>query len=45
MKTEFLKVFKLYQFDAYKLIEAEFDTDETENLNQKFGNRKNTFQN
>ncbi len=45
VKTEFLKVFKLYQFDAFKLMENEFDNDETENLNQKFGNRKNTFQN
>ena len=45
VKTEFLKVFKLYNFDAFKLIEADFDTDETENLNQKYGNRKNTFQN
>jgi|SRR4051812_44638668 anti-sigma B factor antagonist len=45
VKTEFIKVFKLYNFDAFKLMEAEFDSDETENLNQKFGNRKNTFQN
>lgn len=45
VKTEFVKVFKLYNFDAFKLIEAEFDSDETENLNQKFGNRKNTYQN
>ena len=45
VKTEFIKVFKLYSFDAFKLIEAEFDCDETENLNQKFGNRKNTYQN
>lgn len=45
VKTEFIKVFKLYNFDAFKLIEAEFDSDETENLNQKFGNRKNTYQN
>lgn len=45
VKTEFLKVFKLYNFDAFKLIEDEFNNDETENLNQKFGNRKNTFQN
>lgn len=45
VKTEFLKVFKLYNFDAFKLMEAEFDSDETENLNQKFGNRKNTYQN
>jgi len=45
VKTEFLRVFKLYNFDAFKLIEAEFDNDETETLNQKYGNRKNTFQN
>lgn len=44
VKTEFLKVFKLYNFDAFQLMEKEFDNDETENLNQKFGNRKNTFQ-
>jgi anti-sigma B factor antagonist len=44
VKTEFIKVFKLYQFDAFQLMEKEFDTDETENLNQKFGNRKNTYQ-
>jgi anti-sigma B factor antagonist len=45
VKTEFMKVFKLYNFDAFKMIEADFDSDETENLNQKYGNRKNTFQN
>ncbi|MGZ3790106.1 MAG: STAS domain-containing protein [Bacteriovorax sp.] len=45
VKTEFIKVFKLYNFDAFKLMEAEFDSDETENLNQKYGNRKNTYQN
>ena len=45
VKTEFMKVFKLYNFDAFKLIEADFESDETENLNQKYGNRKNTFQN
>lgn len=45
VKTEFMKVFKLYNFDAFKLIEADFDNDETENINQKYGNRKNTFQN
>ena len=45
VKTEFLKVFKLYNFDAFKLIVTDFESDETENLNQKYGNRKNTFQN
>ncbi|MBT7610471.1 MAG: STAS domain-containing protein [Bacteriovoracaceae bacterium] len=43
--SEFIKVFKLYNFeDIEKLIE-EFNDDETEHLNYKFGNRKNTFQN
>lgn len=45
VKSEFLKVFKLYNFDAFQLLEADFDTDETENLNQKYGNRKTTYQN
>ena len=45
VKSEFIKVFKLYKFDAFQLMEAQFDSDETENLNQKFGNRKNTYQN
>lgn len=44
VKTEFLKVFKLYNFDAFKLMEEQFDNDETEGLNQKFGNRKQTYQ-
>ena len=44
VKTEFLKVFKIYNFDAFKLIESEFDNDETENLHQKFGNRRNTYE-
>lgn len=45
VKNEFIKVFKLYNFDAFQLIENEFDNDETENLNKKFGNRRNTYQN
>jgi len=45
VKNEFIKVFKLYNFDAFELIELEFDTDETENLNKRFGNRSTTFQN
>jgi anti-sigma B factor antagonist len=45
VKNEFIKVFKLYNFDAFQLIENEFDNDETENLNKKYGNRKNTYQN
>ena len=45
VKSEFLKVFKLFHLDAYQLMVKEFDTDDTENLNQVFGNRKQTFQN
>jgi anti-sigma B factor antagonist len=45
VKTEFIKVFKLYNFDAFKLMELDFESDETENLNQKYGNRKSTYQN
>jgi anti-sigma B factor antagonist len=45
VKNEFIKVFKLYNFDAFELMALEFDNDDTENLNQKFGNRKKTYQN
>ncbi|MCK6595515.1 MAG: STAS domain-containing protein [Bacteriovoracaceae bacterium] len=45
VKTEFLKVFKLYNFDAYQLLVDQFENDDTENLNKKFGNRKSTYSN
>jgi len=45
VKTEFMKVFKLYNFDAMEALIHEFDTDETEELNTQFGNRRKTFQN
>lgn len=45
VKDEFLKVFKLYQFNALHLIISDFDNDETENLTEKFSNKKRTFQN
>ena len=45
VKTEFMKVFKLYNFDAMEALIHEFDNDDTEELNTLFGNRKNTFQN
>lgn len=45
VKTEFMKVFKLFDFDAMETMIMEFDNDDTENLNLKFGNRRNTFQN
>ncbi len=45
VKTEFVRVFKLYHFDALTALIQQFETDETENLNQQIGNRKKTFQN
>jgi anti-sigma B factor antagonist len=43
--SEFVKVFKLYKFEGIEELIEEFNDDETEHLNYKFGNRKNTFQN
>ena len=45
VKTEFMKVFKLYNFDAMEALIHEFDNDDTEELNTQFGNRRKTFQN
>jgi anti-sigma B factor antagonist len=45
VKQEFIRVFKLYNFDAMKLMTQEVDNEETENLNRLFGNRSHTFQN
>lgn len=45
VKTEFLKVFKLYDLDLMAVLENEFDTDDTEFLAQSFANRKRTFEN
>lgn len=45
VKNEFIRVFKLYNFDAMELLIKEFDNDETEFLNTQFGNRSKTFQN
>lgn len=44
VSSEFLKVFKLYNFDAMSLIEDDFDNDDTE-MSPIFSNRKRTFQN
>lgn len=44
VSSEFMKVFKLYNFDAMALIIDEFDSDETE-LSQFYGQRNRTFQN
>lgn len=45
VKTEFLKVFKLYDLDLMSVLENEFDTDDTEFLSQSFAARKRTFEN
>ncbi|MFT6069369.1 MAG: anti-sigma B factor antagonist [Bacteriovoracaceae bacterium] len=45
VRTEFLKVFKLYDLDLMSLMIEEFDRDETEGMSQMFANRKNTYQN
>lgn len=45
VKTEFLKVFKLYHMDAMEALVTDFDDDETHDLSSRFANRKNTFQN
>lgn len=43
--SEFVKVFKLYNFEGIEELIEDFDQDETEFMNTRFGNRKNTFQN
>jgi len=45
VKTEFLKVFQLYNMDAMDALITDFDDDETLELSSRFANRKNTFQN
>lgn len=45
VKTEFLKVFKLYDYDAMTALIMEFDNDDTDDLNQRFGARSKTYQN
>lgn len=45
VKTEFLKVFKLFEYDAMEALVRDFDNDETETLNTRYGNRRKTFQN
>lgn len=44
VSSEFMKVFKLYNFDAMSLIEDEFDNDDT-NFGGFFSGKKRTFQN
>lgn len=45
VKNEFLRVFKLYEMDAMDALIMDFENDDTEDLNTRFGNRKKTFQN
>ncbi len=45
VKSEFIRVFKLFDFDVMDAINIDFDSDDTDDLNQKYGNRSHTFQN
>lgn len=45
VKTEFIKVFKLYKLDALEALILEFDNDDTEELSAQFTGRKHTYQN
>ena len=47
VNREFKKVFRLFELHTYRVYEDDFDmnTDETQNLNTSFGNRKHTFEN
>jgi len=45
VKTEFLKVFKLFEYDAMEAMIMDFENDDTEDLNTRYGNRRKTFQN
>jgi anti-sigma B factor antagonist len=45
VKSEFMKVFKLYDFDAMDILYHEFDDDITEDLGPRFTGRPNTFEN
>jgi anti-sigma B factor antagonist len=47
VKPEFIKIFRLYSLNEADYVAElmNFDNDETENLNQRFGNRQQTFEN
>jgi len=45
VSSDFIKVFKLYNFEALESLIISFDNDETEDLSHKFANRKHTFEN
>lgn len=45
VKKEFLKVFKLYNFEAMEIIIDQFENDETEMMASMSSGKKKTFQN
>lgn len=47
VKPEFLRIFKLYSLNEADYVAElmDFDNDETEGLNTRFGNRSQTFEN
>lgn len=45
VKTEFIKVFKLYDLGALEALILGFENDDTEELSTQFNSRKMTFQN
>jgi anti-sigma B factor antagonist len=45
VRTEFLRVFKLYNLNLMDVLIQEFDDDDTEDLNRRFTGRSKTFQN
>lgn len=47
VKPEFLRIFRLYSINEADYVAElmNFDNDETENLNTRFGNRSQTFEN
>jgi anti-sigma B factor antagonist len=47
VKPEFVKIFRLYSMNEADYVAEimNFDNDETENLNTRFGNRGQTFEN
>jgi anti-sigma B factor antagonist len=45
VKSEFLKVFKLYNLNVMEFLEEVIESEETEEISQRFANRRTTFQN
>lgn len=45
VKTEFIRVFKLYENNALEAMILKFESDDTQELAQNFAGRKRTFEN